>query len=720
VTALPRISVVIPVRNDAAGVTALLDSLQCQLRDDIELLVVDDGSTDGTAACVEAYPSLRLLRHDTRRGAAAARNTGAALARGNALLFLDADTRADDPQLIANCLHLLDEMPEVAAFSGCYRDDNQSPHLFGRYLDACEVDMRAAALDTLAAGCLNGSLCLIRKRAFDAVGGFDADPRVALEDPELGCRLAGTGFSHWISSRLRVRHRQPGLVHYARELVPRTRYYMHLIRRHHNFNPIMGGAAEGGYRLLFALGLLLTCAGLLLGQQAAVAAGALLLALPLWQLRDIVVRLMCSDGAVALPAVLCFHGVTTAAICLGGLLGVADRLRFGARRLLVDGAVVLAWARSLASRNAVGYLIQFVTHRCNAHCRHCFDDPQRQSIGIDQELSLERIRTLAKSVGRVGHLSLTGGEPLLRPDLAEIIAAYYAAGVRSFSVSTNGSYPERIQSLLAQLPAAAPYARVIVTISVDGVGPLHDRLRGLPGLYDKVERSLRLLGAARQWLPQLRVHGCFTLTEANAAGFAAALARLKMLDLDQIELNRLRGVPADPLLAGSDAASYARAAAEVGRANGRAAGLSWVFARLDSAMFTIVRRPETPWPCGHCLAGRRLVVMHADGEVLPCEMLRSHRRVDAQQFRNFTMGRLEDFGDDLPALLAAAPARRITDYIRDSECRCSFECAIFATMAYRPWRLGLVLRAGANATHASASDLAYLTSAPAGVQRRAD
>lgn len=719
-TAPPRISVVIPVRNDAAGVAALLDSLHCQVRDDIEMLVVDDASTDDTVLRVQGYSWVRLLSHDIRRGAAAARNTGAAAAHGKALLFIDADARADDPTLIANCLHLLTEMPEVAAFSGGYEDDNRGSQLFGRYLDACEAQMRAAALDTLAPGCLNGSLCLIRKRAFDAVGGFDVDTRVALEDPDLGCRLASADFLHWISSRLRVRHRQPGLMHYARELVPRTRHYIHLIRRYGAFNPIMGGGVEGGYRLLFASGFLLTMAGLVLAQWVAAAVGVTLLAAPVWNMRRIVARLVRSDGPIALPAVLWFHGVTTTAICMGGVRGVADWMRFATQRWMVDAAVVLAWVRSLIKPNAVGYLIQFVTHRCNAHCRHCFDDPQRQSIGVDRELSLKRIRALAKSVGCVGHLSLTGGEPLLRTDLAEIIAAYHAGGVRSFSVSTNGSYPERIEALLTQLPTAAPYARVIVTISVDAVGALHDRLRGLPGLYEKAERSLRLLCAARQWLPQLRVHGCFTLTEANATAFADTLARLKTIGLDQIELNRLRGSPADPALRGSGEGTYTATASAVGRANGGAAGLSWVFGRLDRAMFNIVQRPEAPWPCGHCLAGRRLVVMHADGEVLPCEVLRSHRPADAAAYASFTLGRLEEFGDDLPALLAAPQARRITDYVRDSECRCSFECAIFATMAYRPWRLGSVMRAGVAADTLAVGDLACETGTQSGAPRGAD
>jgi hypothetical protein len=101
-------------------------------------------------------------------------------------------------------------------------------------------------------------------------------------------------------------------------------------------------------------------------------------------------------------------------------------------------------------------------------------------------------------------------------------------------------------------------------------------------------------------------------------------------------------------------------------------------------------------------------------------MIRSHRPADPMAYANFTLGRLEDFGDDLPGLLAASKARRITDYIRDSDCRCSFECAIFATMVYRPWRLGRVMAVGGIADGAPGGDLAYETRAQSGAKRRAD
>jgi MoaA/NifB/PqqE/SkfB family radical SAM enzyme len=104
-------------------------------------------------------------------------------------------------------------------------------------------------------------------------------------------------------------------------------------------------------------------------------------------------------------------------------------------------------------------------------------------------------------------------------------------------------------------------------------------------------------------------------------------------------------------------------------------------------MSLIVRHPESPWPCGTCLAGRRLAVIHADGTVLPCEMIHIVRPQHAATHNDFVLGRLDAHGDHLGALLSSPQARRVTDYIAATECRCSFECAILATVSYRPWRL---------------------------------
>src|SRR2546425_12408176 len=88
-----EVSVVIPVFNGEKSINRALKSVLSQTFSNLEIIVVDDGSTDQTINCVSQAPSdrLKLVKHDRNRGAAAARNTGIAAARGSLIAFLDAD-----------------------------------------------------------------------------------------------------------------------------------------------------------------------------------------------------------------------------------------------------------------------------------------------------------------------------------------------------------------------------------------------------------------------------------------------------------------------------------------------------------------------------------------------------------------------------------------------------------------------------------------------------
>jgi glycosyltransferase involved in cell wall biosynthesis len=89
------VSVIIPAYNRAATVQRAIHSVLAQQHENLEVLVVDDGSSDETVAVVEACcradSRVRLLRHPHSRGAQAARNTGMAAARGSTLAWLDSD-----------------------------------------------------------------------------------------------------------------------------------------------------------------------------------------------------------------------------------------------------------------------------------------------------------------------------------------------------------------------------------------------------------------------------------------------------------------------------------------------------------------------------------------------------------------------------------------------------------------------------------------------------
>ena len=112
--AMPKASIIVPAYNAAATLLQTLDSLLNQTFRDMEIIVVDDGSTDATRRIAEAYcadPRMRVVRQPNR-GPAAARNSGIAVARGRYVGFCDADDTWH-PQKLAIHVEHLDADPEV-------------------------------------------------------------------------------------------------------------------------------------------------------------------------------------------------------------------------------------------------------------------------------------------------------------------------------------------------------------------------------------------------------------------------------------------------------------------------------------------------------------------------------------------------------------------------------------------------------------------------------
>lgn len=125
----PLVSVVIPVYNVAAYVGETLDSVRGQRGvDDIEILVVDDGSTDGTPAEVARHatrdPRIRLVRNAGKKGAAGARNHGLSLAQGEWVAFIDGDDLWE-PDNLALKLAAAGQFPDTDLISSDFYNENR-------------------------------------------------------------------------------------------------------------------------------------------------------------------------------------------------------------------------------------------------------------------------------------------------------------------------------------------------------------------------------------------------------------------------------------------------------------------------------------------------------------------------------------------------------------------------------------------------------------------
>jgi len=145
-----------------------------------------------------------------------------------------------------------------------------------------------------------------------------------------------------------------------------------------------------------------------------------------------------------------------------------------------------------------------VTYRCNARCAMC--GIWKSEPG--PELPPDVFRRLPSSLRDV---NLTGGEPFLRRDLPAVHEAVRSACPSSRTViSTNGLLTDRIAESVQQMARAEP--GLGVAVSIDGPAPVHDRIRGIPGAYDKAMRSVKSLQDAG--FANLRL--AFTATRSNA------------------------------------------------------------------------------------------------------------------------------------------------------------------------------------------------------------
>lgn len=174
-----RLSVVVPALDEAANLARLLPDLQ-RAWPDIEIIVVDGGSRDGTPDVVRGQAGVRLL--EGARGRARQMNAGARQAGGDVLLFLHADTRLPDGAPGAIAAALADPAVVGGRFDVCFDSRRRVLGVVAWFMNARS---RATSI------CTGDQAIFVRRAAFEAVGGY---PDIALmEDIELCRRLKTRG-----------------------------------------------------------------------------------------------------------------------------------------------------------------------------------------------------------------------------------------------------------------------------------------------------------------------------------------------------------------------------------------------------------------------------------------------------------------------------------------------------------------------------------------------
>ncbi len=194
------VSVVVPTRNRSALLSRTLRSVLSQQQVELEVIVIDEASTDDTAALLATLGDarVRVIHHDRPRGVSAARNRGASEAHGEWLAFVDDDDLWAPDKLVRQ-IHAAQVSGRDWAYAGSVNIGDRGQVVYGRPpLPPEEVVAALPRYNAIPGG---GSNVVVRRTTWMEVGPFDTRLRNT-EDWEMWIRLAKHGPPAWVCSPL--------------------------------------------------------------------------------------------------------------------------------------------------------------------------------------------------------------------------------------------------------------------------------------------------------------------------------------------------------------------------------------------------------------------------------------------------------------------------------------------------------------------------------------
>lgn len=188
-----------------------------------------------------------------------------------------------------------------------------------------------------------------------------------------------------------------------------------------------------------------------------------------------------------------------------------------------------------AKLKGIPYKLNYaVTYRCNSRCRLCniwkryVESPEQQ----EEELTLPEVDAIFRQFD-LSWLSLTGGEPFLREDLADIALTISRTNrhLQLLSIPTNGSLPDTVTEAVKAILKRVNVANFFVSVSVDGDQKLHNDLRG-EGFWEKAKQTYEYLSSIRD--KRFRVFLEYTISKYNAGYLKPALDSFGVTDYARV------------------------------------------------------------------------------------------------------------------------------------------------------------------------------------------
>jgi MoaA/NifB/PqqE/SkfB family radical SAM enzyme len=325
------------------------------------------------------------------------------------------------------------------------------------------------------------------------------------------------------------------------------------------------------------------------------------------------------------------------------------------------------------------FLILFINSICNLKCDHCF---YWRNLNQRNDLTLEEIKALARDVGPLENLNLSGGEPFLRKEFAEICRYFITNnGVKEIYVPTNGWYTDKTLTALESIFQEKSLRMFVCELSIDGMPEYHDKFRGAQNSFKKLIETYDKLAEFQKREPRLRIHSISTATNQNLDQIKQLTTYLyeRCPAMDHHNLAVIRGDRKDPSLLTPDLKEYQALYDYIRR----------LWAPREEERYGSLVEPMLQWAKMRtleakgqvvpCKAGVISAVVYANGDVSVCEMHKPLGNLREKTFREMWFSK---------------EAEELRRQIAAKECWCTTEVFLWSSIVYQPTQLAKAMLGG--------------------------
>ena len=314
-------------------------------------------------------------------------------------------------------------------------------------------------------------------------------------------------------------------------------------------------------------------------------------------------------------------------------------------------------------------IIFYPTSRCNALCDHCYNYERQDNASRDNELSLEEINRISLYFDHIKALTISGGEPFLRKDIKEIVEIFYKNnGLQYVSVHSNAFLKEIVIQNILGILRNLPNLKVIFCVSIDGIGDLHDRVRGVTSGFDKMIATVQELeNIKKSFNSRLFLLSSTVFSHSTQANCKETISFIK---------KKFKAVKPAVCFIRGDVRDNKEKEIDQSFHNDFIEVSENAMDKSINAFSPMALKETLEWMTGKlvlnnhlhqsqtipCQAGRKLIVIYENGDVYPCELLKKK------------FGNLRDVNYDIKKLLFSEEGKLIKRKINPGKtCHCTWE-----------------------------------------------